>query len=218
MDIDGFGEAVVRKLVEFGRIRTPADIYALKKEDLYRLENFGNKSINRLLSNIECRKKTELWRFINGLGIPSIGEKTAKDLANYFRDFDALAAASLDDLGCIRGVGQKVAQGIFDYFRDSKNLKLLQELRKIDFEFEKISVEHNAHFTQKLFVLSGTMEQFTRSQAKALIEKNGGSVTNSVSAAVDILIAGAGAGRKLDAARKKNIPVWTEADFIEKLS
>ncbi|MDR2812295.1 MAG: NAD-dependent DNA ligase LigA [Puniceicoccales bacterium] len=218
IDIDGFGETVVRKLVEFDKIKTTADIYALKREDLYLLKNFGDKSVNRLLSNIERSKKTELWRFINGLGIPSIGEKMAKDLANYFHHWDALATASVEDLERIHGVGQKVAQGIFDYFRDSKNLKLLQKFHEIDFEFEKITAQYNPYFEKKMFVLTGTMQQFTRNQAKALIEKNGGSVANALSATVDVLIAGSHAGQKLDAARKKNVPVWTEADFIEKLS
>ncbi|MDR1906978.1 MAG: NAD-dependent DNA ligase LigA [Puniceicoccales bacterium] len=218
MDIDGFGEAVVRRLVEFGKIKTIADIYTLEKEDLYILENFGDKSINRLLSNREHSKKTELWRFINGLGIPSIGEKMAKDLANYFHNWNALATASLDELECIRGIGRKVAQGIFDYFRDSKNLDLLQRLQKIDFEFEEITVQCNPYFAQKVFVLTGTMQQFTRNQAKILIEKNGGSVANAISANVNILIAGAEAGQKLAAARKKNIAIWTEKDFAEKLA
>ncbi|MDR2372448.1 MAG: NAD-dependent DNA ligase LigA [Puniceicoccales bacterium] len=217
MDIDGLGEAVVRKLVEIGRIKTSADIYTLKKEDLYFLGNFGDKSVNRLLSNIEHSKKTELWRFINGLGIPSIGEKMAKDLANYFHHWDALVSASMEDLGHIRGIGQKVAQGIFDYFCDPKNLDLLQQFQKIGFEFEEISVRHNPNFNHKIFALTGTLQQFTRTQAKALIEKNGGSVANTLSAGVDVLIAGSDAGQKLDVARKKNISVWTESDFVEKL-
>ncbi|MDR1590786.1 MAG: NAD-dependent DNA ligase LigA [Puniceicoccales bacterium] len=218
MDIDGFGEAVVRKLVEIGRVKTPADIYMLKKEDLYQMENFGDKSVNRLLSNREHSKKTELWRLINGLGIPLIGEKIAKDLANYFRHWNALAVASVDDLGRIRGVGQKVAQSIFDYFRDPKNLDLLEQLQKIGLEFEEISAEYNPHFAKKIFALTGTLQEFTRGQAKALIEKNGGSVSNSLSVAVDVLVAGADPGQKMDAAREKNIPVWTETDFIANLS
>jgi DNA ligase (NAD+) len=218
MDIDGLGETAVKKLVENGKIKTLADIYALQREDLCVLENFGEKSINRLLANVERSKRTELWRFINGLGIPSIGEKMAKDLANYFHNFDQLVAASLDELGHVRGVGQKVAQGIFDYFRDSRNLELLQKFKEINFEFEKIAVQYNPHFEGKVFALTGTMQQFTRNQAKALIEKNGGSVTNTVSDSVNILIAGSEAGQKLDAARKKNIAIWTEEDFTEKLT
>ncbi|MDR1367045.1 MAG: NAD-dependent DNA ligase LigA [Puniceicoccales bacterium] len=218
MNIDGFGESVVRKLIEFGKIKTPADIYALQKEDLYLLENFGEKSVSRLLSNIECSKKTELWRFINALGIPSIGEKIAKDLANHFYHWDTLAVAPLAELERIRGIGRKVAQGILNYFHDSKNLNLFQQLQKIGFEFEKITAQYNPHFEQKVFVLTGTMQQFTRNQAKALIEKNGGFVANALSVNVNILIAGTDAGQKLDAAHKKNIPIWTEADFAEKLT
>ncbi|MDR0418574.1 MAG: NAD-dependent DNA ligase LigA [Puniceicoccales bacterium] len=218
MNIDGFGESVVRKLVEFGKVKTPADIYVLQKEDLYLLENFGEKSVNRLLSNIERSKKIELWRFINGLGIPLIGEKMAKDLANHFHHWDALAVAPLAELGRIRGVGRKVAQGILNYFRDSKNLDLLQRLQKVGFEFEKIVVQYNPHFAQKVFVLTGTMQQFTRDQAKKLIEKNGGFVANTLSTNVNVLIAGSDAGQKLDIAHKKNIPIWTEIDFAKKLT
>jgi DNA ligase (NAD+) len=218
MDIDGLGENVVRKLVENGKIKTIADIYTLGKEDLYVLENFGNKSINYLLSSIEHSKKTALWRLLSALGIPSIGEKTAKDLANYFQSWDTLAAASSEELENVRGVGKKVAQGIFDYFHGTKNLDLLEKMRKIGFIFENTAVDYNPNFSKKIFALTGTLQQFTRNQAKELIEKSGGIVVGVLSAKVDVLIAGAGAGKKLDSAEKKGMEIWSEADFTEKLN
>ncbi|MDR1303201.1 MAG: NAD-dependent DNA ligase LigA [Puniceicoccales bacterium] len=218
MDIDGLGEAVVRGLVESGKLKTVADIYALAKEDLFVLENFGDKSVNYLLSAIERSKKTALWRLINALGIPAIGEKTAKDLAQYFRDWATLEAASAEELEHVRGVGKKVAQGIFDYFRSARNVNLMGKIRQIGFTFADSAAHYNPNFSQKIFVLTGTLQQFTRHQARELIEKNGGSVVGALSAKVDVLVAGADAGQKLAAAREKNIEIWSEMDLVEKLS
>jgi DNA ligase (NAD+) len=218
MDIDSLGDAVVRKLVESGKLRTVADIYALGKEDLFVLENFGDKSVNYLLSAIERSKKTVLWRLINGLGIPAIGEKTAKDLAHYFREWDILVAAVVEELEKVRGVGKKVAQGIFDYFHNTKNVDLMEKMRQIGFTFAEVATHYNSHFLQKIFVLTGALQQFTRHQAKELIEKNGGFVTGALSDKVDVLIAGDDAGQKLTVAKQKNIEIWTEADLVEKLS
>ncbi|MDR2806972.1 MAG: NAD-dependent DNA ligase LigA [Puniceicoccales bacterium] len=136
MNIDGFGETVVRKLVENKKLKTIGDLYNLSREDLYVLDNFGEKSMNRLLSNIERSKKTELWRFINALGIPLVGEKTAKDLAAHFASLDKLANASLEALTTVRGIGIKAAQSIVDFFEKAENRALLRQFLESGLEFQ----------------------------------------------------------------------------------
>ncbi|MDR1435058.1 MAG: NAD-dependent DNA ligase LigA [Puniceicoccales bacterium] len=213
MDIDSLGDAVVRKLVENGKLKTIADLYALHREDLYILDNFGDRSISRLLSNIEHSKKTELWRFINGLGIALVGEKTAKDLANYFSSLDAFMGASVDDLMQIRGVGEKAAQSIVDFFGKEKNMDTIHRILDNGLEFSIPSTVKNPKFSGKLFAITGKLEQYARDEVKVLIEQNGGSVANGINGSVDILIAGAGGGQKLGEAEAKNIPIWSENDF-----
>jgi DNA ligase (NAD+) len=128
MDIDGLGERIVRKLVEKGKLKTIADVYHLDRGDLSALEHFGEKSIQRLLANIEHRKKTELWRFINALGIPFVGQKIAKDLAVYFHALDVLMHASIDDLRQIPGIGDRAAQQIVDFFQNAEHVGLIRRL------------------------------------------------------------------------------------------
>jgi DNA ligase (NAD+) len=218
MDIDGLGDAVVRNLVEGKKLKTIADLYEIQREDFYILDNFGDKSINRLLSNIEHSKKTELWRFINGLGIPLIGEKTAKDLAHYFFSLDALRNASADDLVSVKGIGAKAAQSIIDFFEKKENADLIRRFLEHGLTFSVSSTFRNPHFSGKLFVLTGKLERYTRDKAREIIEKNGGSVTNMLGAKVDILIAGTDAGQKLAEAQKKGISVWSENDFENALA
>jgi DNA ligase (NAD+) len=218
MDIDGLGDAVLRKLVENETIKTIADLYDLNRENLSGLDNFGEKSINRLLSNVERSKKTELWRFINGLGIPLIGEKTAKDLANYFSSLGALMSATAEDLTGVRGIGTKAARSVVNFFGKEKNRALIRKFLANGLEFSAVAKVMNGKFSGKLFVLTGKLEKYTRDQGKALIEQNGGFVTDNITGKVNILIAGAGGGQKLQDAQERNITVWEEKDFDEALS
>jgi DNA ligase (NAD+) len=219
MDIDGLGDAIVRKLVENGKLKTIADLYVLGREDFYILDNFGEKSVNRLLSNIECSKRRELWRFINALGIAHIGEKTAKDLALYFPSLDALAEASVDDLTAIKGIGEKAAGSIFDFFRRAENIDLVGRFLASGLAIAVPQrVAMGAKFSGKLFALTGKLEKYTRDEVKVLIEQNGGSVASAMGSKVDILVAGSGMGRKLFDAEQRGIPVWSEDDLERELS
>ncbi|MDR2200558.1 MAG: NAD-dependent DNA ligase LigA, partial [Puniceicoccales bacterium] len=163
-------------------------------------------------------KKTELWRFINGLGIPLIGEKTAKDLATHFSSLGALMDATDDDLTGIRGIGIKAAKSIIDFFGREENRALIRRFLAKGLEFSAMTRAMNQKIAGKLFVLTGKLEKYTREQGKALIEQNGGSVANGITGKVDILIAGTDGGQKLQEARRRNITIWEEKDFDEALT
>lgn len=216
MNIDGLGEKVVMQLFQEKLIHTMADLYRLDRAELLRLERMGEKSVTNLLESIEASKENSLERLIFGLGIRFIGVKAAKTLAMEFETMDALRQANFDDLIAVDEIGDKMADSIVQYFSEEKVTELLDDLRDLNLNMEykgprKSEIDNNESvFAGKTVVLTGKMEQFSRNEAKELIESMGGAVTGSVSKKTDILIAGIDAGSKYDKAQKLGIEIWDE--------
>lgn len=222
MNIEGLGEKIIEQLFDAGLIKSIADLYRLKKEDLLPLERMGEKSVQNLLKAIEASKQNSLEKLIFGLGIRHIGEKAASLLAKNFKTMDALKNATFDELVAIDEIGEKMAESVVKFFKEEKVVQLIEQLERLGInmtylkdEPEGQSIAAQAVFANKTVVLTGKLEHFTRNEAKAIIEANGGKVTGSVSKNTDLVIAGEKAGSKLKQAEKLNIPVWDEEKFIE---
>lgn len=216
MDIDGLGEALVDQLVDRGLVKSIADLYDLKLEQLVELERMGEKSASKILANVERSREKPLARVLWGLGIPFVGERTAQILADTFGSLDRIAQADEETLQQAEEVGPKVARSIYQFFREPHNRELVERLRKVGLRFEQETVNKKTGALAGLtFVLTGTLPHLTREQAKARIEAAGGKVASSVSRKTDYVVAGAEAGSKLDKARELGIPVIDEARLLE---
>jgi DNA ligase (NAD+) len=214
MDIDGLGEALVDQLVERKLVRSVADLYQLRPEQLMELERMGKKSSEKLVANIEASKRQPLPRVIAGLGIPFVGDRTAQFLAETFGSLDAIAAADEETLQHAEEVGPKVARSIRQFFQEERNRELVERLRQAGLNFHHERVERKGGPLEgKVFVLTGTLPHWTREEAKARIEAAGGKVTSSVSKNTDYVVAGAEPGSKLAKARELGIPVIGEAEL-----
>lgn len=219
MDIDHMGEKVVIHLVEKGFVKVPSDIYALTAEQAAQLPGFKEKSVQNLLSSIEKSKNVSLERLIMALGIKYVGTGTAELLANRAGTIEKLSEMSEDELMQIDGIGEKVAESVVDYFSDSANREEIARLLRLGVQPELKHVHHyTGHpFQSKIFVLTGTLEHYTRSAAAALIKERGGKVTDSVSKKTDYILAGDDPGSKLEKGRQLGIVILTEQEFIEML-
>jgi len=219
MNIDGMGEALVDQLVDRGSVKSIADIYDLKIEDLMDLERMGVKSAGNVIRNIHNSRSNPLPRVISALGIRFVGERTAVFLAEAFGSLDAIASASTDELQMAEEVGPKVAESLVKYFEVPGNRELIKRLRDAGLEFVYESKRPKAGPLQGMtFVLTGTLPTLSREEAKALIEKAGGKVAGSVSKKTTFVVAGEDAGSKLAKARELGIPVLTEEELLEKLA
>ena len=223
MNIEGLGERIMEDFYNMGYIKSFTDIYKLdsKKEELMELEGFGFKSINNLLESIENSKNNSLEKLLFGLGIRQVGSKTAKLLAKKFDTLDNLMNASFDDLKNIRDIGEKSALDIINYFKDENNIKVIEELKDIGINTEYLGIKEvtntNDNIFNKSFVLTGTLENYTRDKLKQILEDMGGIVNSSVSKNTDVVIAGENAGSKLEKAQKLNIEIWNEKTLQDKL-
>ena len=192
MDIDGMGVKVVEQLCNKGLVKQASDIFKLKAEDLYQLEGFKDKSVQNLLEGIHKAKDVTLEKFIMALGIKYVGEGTAEDLAKAAGDIDALSKMDLDQLLQIEGVGEKVAAAVIEYFADKENREEIKRLLEngVKPSVKKVMKVSGHAFEGKTFVLTGTLEKFSRSEAADLIKQRGGKVTDSVSKKTDYLVVG----------------------------
>jgi len=216
MNIEGLGDALVDQLLEIKLVASLPDLYALRPDDLAALDRMGPKSSQNLVDEIEKSKANEIGRLIFALGIRHVGEKTARTLADRYADIDALAAASEEDLRLIEDVGPVVAESLVFFFRQPENLDLLKKLKSagLNFRSERKTPEGGRPLAGKTFVLTGTLERYTREEARAVLEARGAAVTDSVSKKTTFLVAGAEAGSKLEKARKLGVPVLTEKELI----
>jgi DNA ligase (NAD+) len=217
MNIDGMGDALVAQLTDRGLVKNVADIYQLTKADLLGLERMGEKSAQNVLDEIDRSKKLPLERVIFGLGIRMVGERTAQFLAEHFGSMDGLMNASEEELEQVNEVGPRIAQSIAEFFQEPKNRELVKRLRDSGLTFAGKKKERGTKLAGKAFVLTGTLVQFTRDQAKKLIEDAGGRVSGSVSKKTDYAVAGADAGSKLDKARELGVRVIDEDEMKELL-
>ena len=219
MDIEGLGEKLIDQLVEADRVKTPADIYRLDLETLANLERMAQKSAANVRKAIEKSRNTTLPRFIFALGIRNVGESTARDLARHFGTLEALMRADESELQQAPDVGPVVAQSIAHFFSEPHNGEVIAQLRKAGVHWPDIKVVPAAKLplAGKTLVLTGTLPNLTREEAKERIEARGGKVAGSVSKKTDYVVAGTEAGVKLDKARELGLPVLDEAGLLELL-
>ena len=217
MNIDGLGESIVEDFYNMGIIKDITDIYKLKdkKEELIELEGFGSKSVSNLLISIENSKNNSLENLLNGLGINGIGAKTAKILAKKYETMDNLMNASSEELEQIKDIGSTLSNNISNYFDNPKNRILIHELKDIgiNMEYKGEKIIQDEAFTNKKFVLTGTISFLSRDELKKIIEDRGGEVSGSVSKKTDVVIAGESPGSKYDKAKALNIPIWDEVSL-----
>jgi DNA ligase (NAD+) len=213
MNIEGMGDALVNQLVDAGLVKSVADIYDLNESDLLKLERMGKKSAQNILSEIENSKTLPLERVIYGLGIPMAGERTAQFLAEHFGSMDALISASEEELQTVNEIGPRVSQSIREFFDEPKNVALVEKLRGAGLTFKGTTKQRGTALAGKTFVLTGTLDRFTRDEAKKLIEDAGGKVSGSVSKKTDYVVAGAESGSKLDKARELGVVVIDEKEM-----
>ncbi len=213
MNIEGMGDALVNQLVDAGLVKSVADIYDLNESELLKLERMGKKSAQNILSEIENSQKLPLERVIYGLGIPMVGERTAQFLAEHFGSMDALISASEEELQAVNEIGPRVSQSIREFFDEPKNVALVEKLRGAGLTFKGTTKQRGTALAGKTFVLTGTLERFTRDDAKKLIEDAGGKVSGSVSKKTDYVVAGAEAGSKLDKAHELGVAVIDEKEM-----
>ena len=215
-DIDGLSDKTVEQLVDSLGISSVADLYTLTTEQLLTLEGFKQRKANNIVSAIDKSKSVNLERFIFALGLDNVGSVTAKDLATKYGSVEALSQASKESLLEIDGIGEIVAEGIVQYFQEQQNVEIVQKLQNIGID-PQLSETKVGVFTGKKIVLTGSLQNYTRSQATKLIEENGGEVSSSVSKSVNLVIAGAEAGSKLAKAEALGIDVITEEQFQQML-
>ena len=217
MDIEGLGIAVVENLVNAGLVRTPGDLYFLKEEDVAQLERMGKKSAQNLVEAIARSREQDLSRLIYALGIRQVGQKTGKVLAARFRTMDALENASLEELTAVDDIGEITARSILDWFASPQSRHLLTRLREAGVNMEAAEQGSDQRFAGLTFVLTGTLEHFTRDEAASRIEALGGKSAGSVSKKTSYVVAGEAAGSKLRKAQELGVPVLSEAEFLAML-
>ena len=219
MDIEGLGDKLVQQLVDANAVTTPADLYGLGLDRLAGLERMGEKSANNLLAAIQKSKQTTLARFIFALGIRNVGETTAKDLARHFGGLDALMAADDERLQQVQDVGPVVAASIVRFFAECHNRDVIRALRTAGLVWaEGVSRTPVASaIAGRTFVLTGTLPDLSRDQAKEMIEARGGKVSGSVSKKTDFVVAGSEAGSKLDQAQQLGVKILDQNQLMELL-
>ena len=218
MNIDGFGEKLIELLLDKKLIYNIADIYTLTTKQLSHLERMGEKSAMNIVVAINNSKTTNLYRFINGLGINHIGQNASKILCAHFNDdLDLLRNASKDDLININEIGEIMAESIITFFQDEKNILIIEKCLKAGLVFKTSTINKKTMISDKIFVFTGHLNAYPRSKAVEIIEKYGAKSSSSISKNTDFVIAGENAGSKLKKARSLKITILNEIDFIHLL-
>jgi len=215
MDIEGLGEAVVSQLLEKGLVKDLSDIYRLRKEDFLQLELFKDKKAVNLLNAIAASKQQPLSRLLFGLGIANIGEKAARNLAQKFRGMDALLEAKSEDFDALPEIGHIMADSLEAFFHQADARKMIEKLKRLGVNMlEPVEVQGD-RLAGKKFIFTGELPNLTRSQAQALVRKNGGEVLSAVSKNLDFVVAGISAGSKLAQAKSLGIKIINPEEFQE---
>ena len=216
MNIDGLGENIIDQLLNKKLISNIADIYNLKFEDIASLKKNGTKFANNLINAIENSKQNDLYRLITALGIEHIGAKAAKTLAKKFNTMDNLENASLEELSNIEDIGPIMAESLVQFFEQEQTKDLLKKLKQAGVNMENLSQKKiDTRFEGKTFVLTGSLEKFTRDEASNIIEQFGGKVSSSVSKKTSYVLAGEDAGSKLTKAKDLRVTIISESEFEE---
>jgi len=218
MDIENMGEAIIAQMLEHKLVQSLPDIYRVQKDDLLKLERMGEKSADNLLAGIATSKDRGLARLLAGLGILHVGNRTAQVVAEHCGTLDKLRAATLEEIDAIPGLGDVVAKSLHDFLHSDAGQKTLDDLVALGLKTIEPKQVHAGPqpFAGKSIVVTGTLEKFSRSEIKNLIEKLGGKATDSVSKTTAFVVAGADAGSKLDKAKKLGVEVIDEAEFVRR--
>lgn len=217
MDIDGLGISLVSSLLKSGLIKSAGDLYYLDAQSVASLERMGKKSSENLIKAIEKSKKSDLSRLLFALGISQVGQSAAKALSADFKTLEAIESATTEDLVAIDDIGQVTAENIVQWFKNPQSQHLLSRLKAAGVNTKSLSSsdETDVRFAGKTFVLTGTLEKYTRQEAAEIIEKFGGKTSSSVSKKTDFVLAGESAGSKLTKAQSLNIKIISEDEFEE---
>ena len=220
LDIENLGEKVMEQLVTLHFVKKPSDIFSLTRDQLAKLESFKAKSIHNLLTSIKKAKKVTLAKLLMALGIRYIGVQAAQTLADQAQSIDALATMTKEGLLNISGIGEKGAISLIDYFANQANLKELEKLKSagLVIEIPSFAAFEGHPFFNKSIVLTGSLQHFSRHDAEARIQAVGGKVSDSVSKKTDFVVVGADAGSKLEKAKKLQVPILNEEQFLQRLS
>ena len=214
MDIEGLGIAVVENLVNAQLVKTPGDLYFLNEEDVAQLERMGKRSAKKLLAALEKSKEQDLSRLIYAFGIRQVGQKAGKILAARFQTLENLQNATLEELTAVDDIGEITAQSILDWMASPQSRHLIDRLREAGVNMTAAEQGSDRRFEGMTFVLTGTLEKFTRDEASEMIEARGGKSSGSVSKKTTYVVAGEAAGSKLRKAQELGIPVLTEEEFL----
>ena len=217
MDIEGLGDALISEFIDRGYIKNIADIYNLTYEQIASLKKNGKKFAQNLMDAIEESKHRDLYRLINSLGIRHVGVKLAKSLTKNYKTMDKLMRASVETLRMKDDIGAITAKSIYKFFRQEQTKDLISRLKKAGVNMSVIETEENSdlRFEGKTFVLTGTLENYSRGDASEIIEKFGGKTSTSVSKKTNYVLAGEDAGSKLTKARELGVQIITEQEFME---
>jgi DNA ligase (NAD+) len=218
MDIDGIGESLSMTLLKEGLVEDPADLYFLTKEQLLKLERLADKSAQNVLDSIASSKDRPLARLVFALGIRHVGNEMAEVLAGHFGSLDALAEASVEELGTIPTVGPKIAESVHAWFQDDSNRRLVEKLRRAGVRLEAETAAREGPLSGLSFVVTGTLNRWSRNEAESLIKSLGGAVGSSVTKKTDYLVVGEGRpGSKLQKAQEYGTKLLSEEEFVELL-
>jgi DNA ligase (NAD+) len=218
MNIEGLGDAAVQQLLERGLVTSVADLYSLTEEQLVGLERFAEKSARALLAEIENSKMAGLARVLMGLGIRYVGERTAELLAQEFGSIDAIMAANAQELERVEEVGPRISESILEFFSRPANRVLVEKLKQAGLVMTAEKKQRTAQLEGLTFVLTGSLPNLTRDEAKQRIEAAGGKVSGSVSKKTSYVVTGEEAGSKLDKAQQLKINIIDEAGLLKLLS
>ena len=221
MDIEGLGYSIIEKFISQGYLKDITDIYSVYKheKELKELEGFGDKSIDNIMKSIDNSKQKPFDKVLFAIGIRHVGDRTARVLARHFKNIDDLIKARKDDIEKVNEIGPKIAESVYDFFKSKPNRETINKLRKAGLKFE---VEQSSGASNKFegltFVLTGTLEKYTREGASAIIENLGGKTSSSVSKKTSYVLAGSDAGSKLKKAEQLGVKVISEAEFEKMFS
>lgn len=221
MNIMGLGEKIVKKLINLGFITNILDIYNLKnfRSKLVTFDKMGDKNVDNLINSIEKSKSNNFSTVLYSLGIPYIGKTTSKLICDNILDIDELINANFEKLTSIKGIGEKASISIINFFKDENNLRLIKALKELGFNLKTVKKEtkYNKYISGKTFLATGSLEKYKREEVKKLVQEFGGTYLSSVSKNLNYLIIGDKPGSKLDKAKKLNIHILTEDEFVNML-
>jgi DNA ligase (NAD+) len=217
MDIEGLGEETIAALIDHGLVRELADLYRLKKSDLLQLERFAERSAAKLIDTIQRRRRVELGRFLYAVGIPEVGAAVARDLAQGFLRLERFRRAGRRELEAVSGIGPKMSQAIIEFLSDRRNQRAIDALLEAGLQIVETKKTLRQPFSGKTFVFTGSLQQFSRSEAERLVESLGAVAGSTVSSETDYVVVGSEPGKKFEQAKSKGVKMLSEREFLELL-